>query len=303
MGNTTIPCKVDTQPMADQMKNVSVQVDRTTQAVVSMEAAVILAEKEGAEKVCKNVNMGFFTMIQSQISQKIASNYSRVDALLMQLKHQSRRLLGIKNNMEKEYVRICDRYYKIFTSINKELERRIKELDRPVFDLVTKQMVTTTNRMNSLAAWAGLIQLEDLTKGQSIMMSNFKWDANKALNKSHSFLSHMAYQKKLTDSILIENPYDNKSHACDIPVGIMETVNNDSGISLKSVTVCEGINKDKARKIDDMVVRSESLDWQDSEKDQRVEEEFFKLMENGRASSRVKEMIRKIYESNNPQTL
>lgn len=299
---TTIPCTVDTNPMADKIRTVSNHVDKTTTAVVSMETAVILAEREAADKVCKNVNRGFFTMIQSQISQKIASHYSRVEALLMQLKQQRRQLLGIKNNMQKEYGRISERYFKIFTNINKQLERRIKELDRPVFDLVTRQMAASTNRMHSLAAWAGTVQDEELTKGQALILSNLKSDATKALHESSSFLSHMAYQKKLTDSIMISNPYGNESKAYEVPVAVSETVSDKSGIPMKTVTVCKGVSKSDAQRINDAFSRTEELHWKDGD-NKNVNEEFLKILESSNTPRRVKDMMRKIYEANKPQTL
>lgn len=300
---TTIPCTVDTHPMAQQINNVSVHVDQTTQAVVSMESAVILAEKEGAENVCRNVNRGFFTMIQSQISQKIAGSCSKVDALLMQLKQQRRRLLGIQSNMEKEYTRICERYFKIFTSINKELERRIKELDRPVFNLVTKEMSTATNRMHSLAGWTYLLQDEDLTQGQSILMSNLKWDARKALDKSRLFLTHMAYQKKLTHSVTISNTYDREGRDYDVPVAVSETVSDSSGLGVKKITVCQGLSRSESRRVEDAVSRHQDFDWKDGEINKNVEQEFYKLVDSSHIAARVREMIKQIYNRNNPQTL
>ena len=107
--STTISCRVDTKPMAEELHSVSNHVKGTTAAVTTMQAAVIAAENSGANKVCSNVNRGFFTLMCSQISQKIASKHSRVEALLMHLGQQKRILMGIKNNMEREYGRICER--------------------------------------------------------------------------------------------------------------------------------------------------------------------------------------------------
>ena len=50
---------VDTSPMAAEMQSVSHNVNKVSGAVVAMQTAVIAAEKEGAEHVCKNVNKGF----------------------------------------------------------------------------------------------------------------------------------------------------------------------------------------------------------------------------------------------------
>ena len=70
---------VDTRPMAREIENVSQKVKGTTAAVVGMRTAVIQAEADAADHVCKNVNTGFYTLIHSQISQKIARMQSDVN--------------------------------------------------------------------------------------------------------------------------------------------------------------------------------------------------------------------------------
>ena len=76
---------VDTQPMADEMSSVSHHVNVTTGAVVAMQAAVIAAEERAADHVCSNVNKGFYSLIRSQISQKLAKFQSEVDSNIIQL--------------------------------------------------------------------------------------------------------------------------------------------------------------------------------------------------------------------------
>ena len=73
---------VDTKPMADEMRSVSRHVNATTDAVVAMQTAVIIAEEKAADHVCNNVNKGFYSLIRSQISQKMAKLQSEVDSHL-----------------------------------------------------------------------------------------------------------------------------------------------------------------------------------------------------------------------------
>ena len=95
---------VDTKPMAEEMRSVSRHVNATTGAVVAMQTAVIIAEEEAAnqvinaeaaaaEHVCNNVNKGFYSLIRSQISQKMAKLQSDVDSHLMQLVQQKKCLI------------------------------------------------------------------------------------------------------------------------------------------------------------------------------------------------------------------
>ena len=99
--------------MAQTVGTVSTHVNGTTAAVVAMKAAVVQAEKEGADHVCEKVNKGFYTLIRSQISQKIATLRSEVDSQLMRLNQQRKQLTAIRQRMERDYQMICGRYLKL----------------------------------------------------------------------------------------------------------------------------------------------------------------------------------------------
>ena len=58
---------VDTDPMAHEISSVSQRVDMTSAAVVTMQTAVIVAEKESADHVCENVNYGFIRRFRRRL--------------------------------------------------------------------------------------------------------------------------------------------------------------------------------------------------------------------------------------------
>lgn len=300
---TLIPCTVDTTPMADELQSVSNHVKGTTAAVVTMQSAVIAAENNSANKVCSNVNRGFFTLVQSQISQKVANKQSRVEALLMQLAQQKRQLLGIKTNMEREYGRIAARYLRIFTSINKELETRIRQVDQPVFELVNKHMATSSNRMNSLTSWAATSQDEGITKSQQILVSKMKSNAQVALEQSTDFLSQIGEQRVLTNKVLISNPMGNDNHTCQLPVVILETINDAAGVARKDVSTADTLAPIFSNQINNTIRESNDLSWKQSEKPQLLSEEFDRIVDASNVSSRVRNMIKEMYSSSDFQTL
>lgn len=300
---TLIPCTVDTTPMADELQSVSNHVKGTTAAVVTMQSAVIAAENNSANKVCSNVNRGFFTLVQSQISQKVANKQSRVEALLMQLAQQKRQLLGIKTNMEREYGRIAARYLRIFTSINKELETRIRQVDQPVFELVNKHMATSSNRMNSLTAWATTSQDEGITKSQQILVSKMKSNAQVALEQTTDFLAQIGEQRVLTNKVLISNPMGNDNHAYQLPVVILETVNDKAGFPRKDITTPDFLAPIYSNQINNTIRESDELSWKQGEKPQLLNEEFDRIVDASKASSRVRDLIKKMYSSSDFQTV
>lgn len=300
---TLIPCHVDTDPMAAELNSVSNHVQGTTAAVVTMQTAVVAAEVSSANKVCANVNRGFFTLIQSQISQKIANKQSRVEALLMHLGQQKRQLLTIKSNMEREYGRIAARYLRIFTSINKELETRIRQIDQPVFELVNKHMASSSNRMNALTAWASTTQSEALTQSQQILVSKMKHDAQQALEQSTDFLSQIGEQRVLTRQVLISNPQGNTNRMWQVPVAICETSSDRSGILRTDVLTSDALPQAPAQLITNAVRSIEGLPWSRKQVPERLTSEFQRLLDSSAASPRVKEKIAQMYTSAQFDTL
>ena len=143
-----IDCLVDTHPMANEINSVSTNIKGTTAAVVGMKAAVIQAEAEAADHVCNNVNKGFYTLIHSQISQKIAKLQSEVDSHLMKLNQLCKQLLSIKGRMERDYGNISQRYIKLFNGLNKNLEQRVYEIDRPAIEFAVKDSNSISNSHN-----------------------------------------------------------------------------------------------------------------------------------------------------------
>ena len=299
---TLIPCSVDTAPMAAELQSVSNHVKGTTAAVVTMQTAVIAAENKGANKVCSNVNRGFFTLMRSQISQKIANKQSRVEALIMQLGQQKRQLLSIKTNMEREYGRIAERYLRIFTSVNKELESRIRQIDQPVFELVNKHMITSFNRMNALSGWVTTSQAEGITQSQQILVSKMKHNAQVALEQSTEFLSQIGEQRVLTGKVLISNPMGNESKTCQIPVVIWETLNDNSGIPRTEVNTPEALAKIHSDQINNVIRESETLPWGEDQSSM-VAEEFMSIVDSSASTPRVKDMIKKMFTSSDYKTV
>ena len=299
---TLIPCSVDTAPMAAELQSVSNHVKGTTAAVVTMQTAVIAAENKGANKVCSNVNRGFFTLMRSQISQKIANKQSRVEALIMQLGQQKRQLLSIKTNMEREYGRIAERYLRIFTSVNKELESRIRQIDQPVFELVNKHMMTSSNRMNALSGWVTTSQAEGITQSQQILVSKMKHNAQVALEQSTEFLSQIGEQRVLTGKVLISNPMGNESKTCQIPVVIWETLNDNSGIPRTEVNTPEALAKIHSDQINNVIRESETLPWGEDQSSM-VAEEFMSIVDSSALPPRVKDTIKKMFTSSDYKTV
>lgn len=294
-----IDCNLDTNPMAATMASVSNHVAATTAAVVSMQSAVIAAEKNGADKVCRNVNRGFLTMMRSQISQKVAYKKSRVDALLFKLAQQKKRLLAIKANMEVQYNRIAERYLRIFSVINRELKTRLLQIDQPVFKFVNKDVAATSNRMNSMSAWVSTAQDEDVALSQRLLVANVKANAEKAIRRSADFLAQMGEQKRLTGLILHSLSSPDDCGDIRVPVLIRESENDVSQVPRVDIFTPDSLAPASVSLLSDAVRSSADLPWRDGPVQPELAERFAYLMQSSGAPTRVKDVAMRLFSSSN----
>jgi hypothetical protein len=295
---------VDTHPMAEEISSVSNHIKGTTTAVVAMQTAVILAEEKAADHVCDNVNRGFYTLIHSQISQKIAKLQSEVDSHLMQLNQQKKQLLAIKGRMERDYNMISSRYMKLFNGLNQNLKQRILELDRLTFDFADKEVGRVSNRTKYLTATVPVSQLESLALSQRLVASNVKFRSAKVIRSMTNFLADMNGQKKLTDQILLQKSAIENS-TISVPVIISEcNFDKFDNKSMDIVLSKAQLNEQTQSAVKNVVNQNvENLPWKQEDMDKEIKSEFSKLLSSANASQRVKDMAAKLFSTNPYQTI
>ncbi len=302
--STIIDCNIDTQPMAQSLNTVSHKVDQTRTAVIAMQAAVISAEQQAAEQVCENVNRGFYTLIQSQISQKVARLRSEVDSHIMNLNQQQKQLLAIRSRMERDYGMICSRYIKLFGTINKNLQQRIFELDKPTMNLAMRDVSTLSNRTKQLSATVPTAQLESVAMSQRIVASNMKYRSMQALSIMNHFLSDIKEQEALTESMTIPQSMQEDERKMMIPVIISESNYDEHDNRRTDIAICDTALEQRSRDIIRNAVSSSDLSWHSCETiDEELRSEFNRLNSKSEASERVKMLAEKMFLSNSFETL
>ena len=295
---------VDTNPMADSIDGVANHVDGTTAAVIAMQTAVVIAEQKGAEKICNNVNFGFYSLIRSQISQKIATHKSKADAKIMELQQQSVSLIGIKSRMEKDYQMLASRYTKLFEGLNKALRARIFELDKPTTNFVLKDVLPTANRTKRLSGSTSTTQVESIASSQMISVSNTKYNAMRNISSMQDFIYSSENQKSLIGSILNKESVTKPTEK-DIPVLISES----EGLNVRQsqwMITQPPLKKNTNSKIESHIYSSlTNLKWVDDDQSNssRVKQEFGNFVNQSTVSDRVKKQMLSLLESSKWQKL
>lgn len=291
---------VDTSPMASEMQSVSHNVKMVSGAVAAMQTAVIAAEKEGAEHVCQNVNKGFYSLMHSQISQKIAQLTSTVEAKLLELGQYAAALQGIQYRMTNDYNMISGRYAKLFKSINNNLEARVAELDMPVFKLVDRDIKLVDSRMRLNSAQFATNQLESVLSSQLLTASKVKVDAESALEVISKYVRDSSTQAKKSDASMQDTKIESVEEIF-LPVSIVESVSAIGNPAVSYYVARSG--NDEIDKNIDASVREHSVNsvlrgsWSDIEPNEmaNVEAEFTNLLVNSTADERVKAEITKMF--------
>jgi len=297
---------VDTNPMAQEIGSVSNHIKGTTTAVVAMQTAVIVAEEKAANHVCTNVNKGFFTLIRSQISQKMAKLQSEVDSHLMQLNQQRKQLLAIKTRMERDYNMISSRYLKLFNGLNQNLKQRVFELDRPTIDFAVREVEKVSNRTKYLTATVPVAQLESLAISQKIIASNVKFRGLKVIGSMTNFLSDMNEQKRLTERILLQQNSQVENSTLSVPVVISECNfdkfdNKNFDITVSKVQLSAQTQSTVKNAVNQNI---ENLQWHnEKEIGKEIKSEFSKIVSNSSSSQRIKDMTNQLFLANNFQTI
>lgn len=297
---------VDTHPMAQEIGSVSNHIQGTTTAVVAMQTAVILAEEKAADHICNNVNKGFFTLIRSQISQKLAKLQSEVDSHLMRLNQQRKQLTAIRGRMERDYNMISGRYSKLFNGLNQNLKQRVFELDKPTIDFAIREVEKVSNRTKYLTAVVPVTQLESLAVSQKIVASNVKFRGLKVIGSMANFLSDMNEQKRLTDSILLQESSQIENSTLSVPVIISECNfdkfdNKNIDVTVSKIQLSGQTQSAVKNTVNQNI---ENLHWQnEKEIGKEIKSEFSKMISDSSSSQRVKDMANKLFMANNFQTI
>ena len=194
---------VDTTPFDSSVNNCNSNVKLLTGAVVATESAQILSIKENSRRIGQTIVNGFFKTISSEISQQIMELSTRLDALLLHLRSLGQRCVEKQAQMERDYQRLASRYSKTFDDLNRELENRIYELDKPTFrfkELTDSEATRSTS--DDLVGSAAITGAESAALQARISASRTKHQANDTICHADKFLRcHKSLEQTIDKSM------------------------------------------------------------------------------------------------------
>jgi len=290
---------VDTDPMASSIDDTRGNINGVTAAVTAMQAAVIATEREASKTICHNVDEGFYMLVKSQISQKAVAAYTEMNSSHVTLIQLAKALDNNKRQMENDYQMIARRYAKLFSSLNKALETRVKELDRPAMQLAEIRRRIVFDKLKDDSSLLISVSNEALPITHTALSGKLKQKTKDTmLTLSESVNDDKTYSEKV-DSILIKNESDFSpdSNVCYVPVlfAVSDSLLNAGDFIENIYTAKTDIWQNTTPIVSEVNRINKDLNWSPSDKKETavIRKEFLSLCENEQSEERViKEIIR-----------
>jgi hypothetical protein len=235
--NVTI--NVNTNPFDDSVDNCSKTIDRLTGSVVAMNAAQSAAIRQTAKEVSTSLIDGFFSVINTELSQQLQALDSAVKASLGLIQEQSRAVSAQKNVMETDYNRISSRYLALFAELDNECYKRIYALDKQSFYLSEKAQKQLLIEQGANAAALSLLGiLEESSSKMFLLVSRLNRKVKEVLKTLREYITQEHRLNSLVDSVLF-NEAAPENTSVYVPVICSEADAVGSGAANRSATYCE----------------------------------------------------------------
>ena len=295
---------VDTSPMAHSIDSAQKHVNGVTVAVTAMEAAVIATEREASKKICENVDEGFYMLIKSQISQKSVAAYTEMTSKQITLLQLAKALGNVKRQMENDYHMISRRYEKLFLSLNKSLETRVRDLDRPAMQLADLRKNMIFDKLKNDTSMLFSISNEALPLAQTAQNGKLKQKTKETICAlSEAVYENRSYSDKV-DDILIKNDnnFSGEENVNFLPAVffVTDSLLNPSDYIENIYTVQTEIWQNTVPIISEINRIQKDLSWTPSNSEDKnlIRKEFFAICEKESGEERLsKEIIRLFDES------
>lgn len=230
---------VDTDNFDHRIDGCKQGVDVLTGAVVATKTAHVASIADKARQVGSTIVQGFFKTIQSDLSQQIAELSANTEATLTHLNELAKRCVACQQQMGADYQRICQRYNKIFTELDKELENRIYALDEPTFTLRrTADSLEAGTCDNDSVTMAAVSSREQNRLHSRMSAASIKKRALDTIRRCHSFLLRQRQDESLIEHCLMPG----EAGEIYAPVAIAETITA-PGAASASVSVSQPLQQ------------------------------------------------------------
>ncbi|MBR6950215.1 MAG: hypothetical protein IKH56_00620 [Oscillospiraceae bacterium] len=295
---------VDTRPMANSLDGVSNRVYETTDAVTAMEAAVVAEEREAAEQLCRKVDSGFYSLIQSQLSTKKTEHLSTLRVRFLSLRDLGRSLAAKQARMEQDVARIHREYYRLFHGIDKALDKQVRELDADAYRHAEQRRHLFTNPQMKYIPEAVCSDRESVETAMTAVTAKVRKRTQRALDSIGSYVDqNQAYRTRMQG--MLESGPAGASAEVYVPAVIVQEASMVlEGSQVFDVFLPEGLNREAETSVNQTISEKfrDLLQETCSEEERvKVETEFRSMITREGVEPRLASMMMALFEKGGGQ--
>lgn len=290
---------VDTSPMASTMSGVSAHVAETTVAVAEMQSAVIAAEEAAADRLCADIDNGFYCLMQSQLSMKKTEHFSTLRTKFLSLRELGKDLCSKQDRMELDVARIHREYYKLFHSIDMSLDKQMRELDSAACKVADQRERLITSRQLKDIAETMCYEKDISAVARTALTAKMKKRLRRTLESvGENVMQNQTYRNRMEKML---NPVGVEAAAQEfIPVVYAQEASMVMpGVKVSEVQVPEGLDREVKNpvtlavsdRLDELTGRTAS-----PEERERIRAEFLNLVNGSNLDPRMASVIMYLYD-------
>lgn len=194
---------VETDPFDNSVYKAAKNVDGLTASVVAMNAANCAAIKASSEKVSQSLINGFYNLINNDIALKKSENNSQLQAKIALLNALANDMREKHARMSEDVERLKAHYNNIFKGLDDDLAKRIKEIDRPSFNLCEKIRtgIILKPYLSMVASTACDVDLDNQTMDR-ITIARIRHKVSEVIDTmADSLGKNLLYRRMMKDSL------------------------------------------------------------------------------------------------------
>lgn len=228
----TVPVNIEvtvaTEPFDNSINTAGAHVDGLTASVAAMNAANCAAIAQCSDQISDSLISGFYNLIQSDISTKKAESNTAIQAKSALLLEHSKAVQDKHDRMLSDVERERAKFGKTFRDLDRDLERRITEINKPAFKLSrnVREEIVVKPYLSEAAATA--YQLGAKSNSCSVAVAGLRQKVSAVLqNLSDSLRNNLMYRHMMRD-ILWDKSIDKEQQQSYIPVAyfVFEDIEN-----------------------------------------------------------------------------
>ena len=277
-----IEIEVDTDPFDNSVEGTKLALAGVTGALSATEAAQVAAIREASQKIARSATQGFFSVLKSEMSSQVTEFSSSMKSSMGLILEEARSIEHVHQQMDADYHAIKGRYQRIFDELDRELDRRVKELDKSAFQLSTRSMQGVVGAPLLKSAGRAYTQMADTSAvALKLGCASTKSRTSDALGNLSGVCDMLGDYASTVDAVLDEGTGEGKEEVAYLPV--VYAVQQDLTTGAPRTVVCQGPGTGEAPRNDVssfVASRSES-DWVAPEAAQQsaVEDSFLRRVE------------------------